>query len=76
MNCNRQNKNKHMKYTYLLFLGFLFLLTQSCKKDHGNYTYKSLNEVSIKSTDTAVVVQQLDVVKISPVVTESIPGDN
>ena len=65
-----------MKYTYLLFLGFLVLLTQSCKKDHGNYTYKSLNEVSIKSTDTAFVVQQLDVLKISPVVTESIPGDN
>ena len=65
-----------MKYTYLLFLGFLVLLTQSCKKDHGNYTYKDLNEVSIKSTDSVFVVQQLDTLKISPVLTESIPGDN
>lgn len=65
-----------MKYTYLLFLGFLTVLNYSCKKDHGNYTYKELNEVTIKTNDTAFVVQQLDTLKILPVFTESIPGGN
>lgn len=71
-----KNKNKLMKYKYLLFLGLLLLLAYSCKKDEGNYNYTKLNEVTIKSTDTAFVIQQLDTLKISPVITESIPGDN
>lgn len=63
-----------MKYTALLFLGVLALLSQSCQKDHGNYTYKELNNVTIKKGDTAFVIQQLDTLKISPELTESIPG--
>ncbi|MEO6681237.1 MAG: PKD-like family lipoprotein [Ginsengibacter sp.] len=65
-----------MKYTYLLLFGFLVLMAQSCKKDHGNYTYKDLNEVTIKTNDTAFVIQQLETLKISPALTETIPGDS
>ncbi len=64
-----------MKYTYLLIFGFLIFLNSSCKKDHGNYSYKELNEVTINSTDTAFVIQQLDTLRVTPVITESIPGD-
>lgn len=64
-----------MKYTYLLVLGFIAMLSQSCKKDHGNYDYKDLNEVTIHTDDTAFVVQQLETLQIHPELTESKPGD-
>ena len=63
-----------MKYKYLLFLAFLAIIIHSCKKDHGNYTYKKLNEATLQKSDTAFSIQQLDTLKISPVLIESIPG--
>jgi len=64
-----------MKKTIILLLTSLGLF--SCVEDEGNYTYTSLNEITIEGLESSYnVLDKVDIIKITPTIKGSILGDN
>lgn len=61
---------KHM----ILGTAFCCTVLFSCKKDSNNYNYKDVNEVIVKVPDEVLTVVQRDIIRIDPVISESVPG--
>lgn len=61
---------KHM----ILSTAICCMILSSCKKDSNNSNYKEVNEVTVKVPDEALTVVQRDMIRIDPVITESISG--
>lgn len=57
-----------------IILGVLGIIMFSCAKDKGNYDYAEINSVSVKTQDTAFVLQQMQELIINPVLQETIPN--
>lgn len=64
-----------MKYLYnLVCCSILISLVYSCTKDKNDYSYTTLNKLSVTTGAEAYVIEQLDVLSIKPNVSESIGG--
>lgn len=46
------------------------LVLMACHKDNGNYSYHSLNEITISAASDTLYIRQFDTVTVAPVVTQ------
>lgn len=66
------------KYKFIgtmLSLTMSLLCISSCYEDKGNYDYSSVNKITISGIEERYVVGLDDELKINPIITSSIPGD-
>ena len=57
---------KYIKINLFLFL-FLGALSQSCKKDLGNYTYQEINDAQISGINDSYTAFRSDILNITPI---------
>lgn len=64
-----------MRYIHITFLlAVMAMLLFSCKKSENTAELNSLNKITVETADSIFTVQQLDTLRISPNLMESIPG--
>ncbi|WP_205945207.1 PKD-like family lipoprotein [Pedobacter hiemivivus] len=64
-----------MKYLYQVFcIMALTIILQACKKEDKNFTYQKVNQILVKTSDSVFTIKQLDKLKITPQLEESVPG--
>ncbi|MNK14783.1 hypothetical protein D3C87_329130 [compost metagenome] len=52
----------------------IVMLVMACQKDEQSFVYEKQNQVAIATNATAFTVTQLDTLKVSPTLTESLPS--
>lgn len=63
---------------YTPFLALLMIVLVACHKDHGNYDYSDINELSVTDPTSVqrIFVNQGDTLRLNPVINQTMPSND